>query len=193
MTTKAKSKYDVNSTLQELGMSVKNSTSTQAGKFYEFEIPDCPGRRGLVFDARDKGINVGIRLDFQENSTLLRAAATSDAALSFLGALSLSLKSQALEAQLITGMEGVEGVMITARVCSAEAGSPIVKERINRIRSVVEALPPVLTEEGRELIDRVLAAVRPQLAASPEKPTVPDALIVPTFDEEARNRMMGET
>jgi hypothetical protein len=193
MTNKAKSRYDVNATLQELGMSTIAGTSTQAGRFYEFEIPDCGGRRGLVFEAKDKRLTVGIRLHFQEGCSLLRAAATSDVALSFLGALHFSLQSQALEAQLVTGAEGVEGVIITARACAEEAESPLVEEYINRVRSVVEALHPALKGEGRELIDRVLDAVRPQLAASPEEPTQPDALIVPTFNEEARDRMLGRT
>jgi hypothetical protein len=185
-------KYGIEALFKQVQIETPRVTEIGAGRLYELEPTRCGGRQALVLDGKDKGITVALRQEVPENSPLRGEATTSTEALALLGALTAALRAQEVDAELIGGREGLEAVLLSRRLCAREPDADKLNEHLDRLQEIAEALEPALTLSGRAAIDGVLARVRPQLAASPEKIERRQAVIVPTFDEEARDRMLRE-
>jgi hypothetical protein len=111
-------------------------------------------------------------------------------ALAFLGALTRSLQSRKLQAQLIAGEHGLEAVLVSRHICRADERSDL-GAHVEEIAAVLEGISASLHARGQELIDHVLDRTAPLYAGvMKDLRQPPSGLIVPTFDEEQRDRMM---
>lgn len=192
MTTHDWANQDVPEMLKEAGLSLKATESMEGVRIHEFERPGCPDQRGVVLGDERRGITVGIRLELPEGASLRNASPTSMEALALLGALSRSLQARGLQAQLLTGQQGLEAVLVSRHLCGG-GGRPDLRQHIADIAEVIEGISPSIHARGEELVERILdrttllhAGVLKEL-----KPVSP--LVVPTFDETQRDRMMKKS
>lgn len=155
----------------------------------EFERPGCPGQRGMVFEDERGATTVGIRLDLPRESSLRDASPTSIEALSVLGALTRSLQSRNLQAQLIGGERGLEALLVSRHICAGEE-RPDLRTLVAEISEVLEGIATALEARGQELVDRILDRTAPQYVGVLKDLKPLNPLIVPTFDEAQRDRMM---
>jgi hypothetical protein len=183
---------NMNVMLQEAQIPVRESVEIQGGRLHELEPSHYCGRRALVFESKEKGITVAIRADIPEKSPLRDTQVTSNEALLLLGALTFSLQTQNVETKLINGQRGLEAFVLSSRLCEAESDPGTISRYLNRLQDIVQAIEPVLSLTGQTLIDRVIDAVRLHIAAPTKEVQRVEPVIVPTFDEEARNRMMQQ-
>jgi len=184
---------NIGSLLKEAGIAVRESTEMERGSLYEVEPAQCGGRRALVFDGKEKGVTVAVRADIPEQAALRHETLGSVESLALLGALSLALQGHDAQPHLLGGERGLEAVMVSGRLCEREANPDSVHQELGRLEGIVASLEPALTLSGEALREAVLTRVRPSVAglvsemSDGERP-----MIVPTFDEEARDRMMRQ-
>lgn len=192
MTTHDWSNQDAPEMMKEAGLSLKATESTDRGRIHEFERLGCPDQRGVVLDDERYGITVGIRLELPEGAPMRNASPMSMEALAFLGALSRSLQARGLQAQLITGQQGLEAVLVSRHICGG-GDRPNFRQHVAEISEVIEGISPSLHARGQELVERILDRTVPLHAGVLRdlRPTSP--LVVPTFDEAQRDRMMEKS
>jgi hypothetical protein len=181
---------DVRSALEKAGLSVIGHAETQGGVLHELDPAGSEGRRSLVFDDGTRGMTVAIRVNIPEGSSLAKAPAGSEAALCFLGALTYSIQGRQAEAKLILGSHGVEGILVSRHICAGALAVEKIPQELHDLRQIAGEIDSALAAPGPELIARLLAnlsVVTSELARPIPKE---EARIVPTFDEEARDRMM---
>jgi hypothetical protein len=179
--------------LQEAQIAVGERIDTTSGSIHELSPSHCRGQKTLVFERKEGGITVAVRVDLPETSVLRNQSLTSSEALTLLGALTLALQQHEAEAKLIAGSQGLEAVMVSARLCDRQLEATALNDHVSRVQDIAQSLEPALAEESPVLVESILERVRPVFAA-PTKEIVRDQpIIVPTFDEEARNRMMQQS
>ena len=178
--------------LEEAQIKVRESINVQGGKLHELEPAQWCGRRTLVFDEKEKGTTVAIRSEIPEMSPLRNIPVKSSESLTLLGALTFSLQTQDANVKLISGEQGLEAIMVSYRLCAREIDSATLYSHINRIQDIVQTVEPALSKSGRDLVDYVIERVQPQISAPTNEKLKANPVIVPTFDEEERNRMMQQ-
>lgn len=195
MSTSDKKNYRANigELLEEAQIAVRESAETQGGLLHELEPSHCGGRRALVFDGKEKGVTVAVRVEIPEASSLRNQLATSLEALQLLGALTHSLQGHEADARLISGDRGLEAIMVSKRLCERAGDAAKLSTHVNDIQDVVKEIEPALSYSGQTLIDSLLDRVGPRIADLGKDDSTEAAMIVPTFDEAARDRMMRQT
>jgi len=178
--------------LEEAQIKVRESINVQGGKLHELEPAQWCGRRTLVFDEKEKGTTVAIRSEIPEMSPLRNMSMESPESLTLLGVLTFSLQTQDADVKLISGEQGLEAIMVSHRLCAREIDSATLCHHINRIQDIVQTVEPALSKSGQDLIDYVIEHVQPQISAPTQAELKTNPVIVPTFDEKERNRMMQQ-
>lgn len=178
--------------LNETQIAIAESIAVQGGKIHALEPAQWCGRRTLVFDEKGKGITVAIRSELPEMSPLRNVSLTSQEALLLLGALNYSLQAHDADTKLVGGNQGLEAILISRRLCESEIDSSTLSHHLNQIQDIIQSIEPVLSLSGQVLIDSVIEHVRPVISAQTNEALKAEPMIVPTFDEEARNRMMQQ-
>jgi hypothetical protein len=195
MPTSDKKNYrsNLNEVLEEAQISILERASTQGGMLYELEPSQCGGRRGLVFDNKDKGVTVAVRIEIPEASPIRSRTTSSPEALQLLGALTLTLQGSNAEARLISGERGLEGVIVSQHLCPQSVDASNLGRYLNRLHELVKQIEPTLSLSGQMQTDSIFERVRSVIAEVRKDVPTETAVIVPTFDEAQRNRMMQQT
>jgi len=187
------SRTNVGAMLEEAQLSIRERTETQGGLLHELEPAHCGGYRAIMFDNKEKGVTIAVRTELPPASQLRSQAPTSQEALSLLGALTLTLQGYGAEARLISGEQGLEAIMVSQRICDRALNADGLKQYLGQLQAIAEEVEPALSLNGQAQIEHVLVRVRPQYADLRQQETHEEAIVVPTFDEEARNRLMKQT
>jgi hypothetical protein len=195
MSTSDPKNYRVNLTelLAEAQISIRESTDTQGGLLHELEPSHCGGRRALVFDRKEKGITVAVRVEIPEASPLRNLSTTSPEVLQLLGALTQSLQGRDAEARLISDDRGVDAIMVSNRLCERSIDAAMLSKHLNQVQDVIKEIEPALSLSGQTLIENIIERVRPVIAEVTKDVSREAAVVVPTFDERARDLMTGQT
>lgn len=174
--------------IERAGMRIKRRDRMENVDVYEAEPEGCPDRAVVVFDA-EEGMHVGVRLELPAGSDLRGAPVLSDRALLVQGILSVGLQHHHLQVEPLAHAEGLEGFLLTFHLCDHDRD--LLRERHARVDAVAHELSEAFAHPGEDLA--ALKAVVGFRAFAPElAPARAQAAIVPTFDLEARDRMMRE-
>lgn len=194
MSTNDRKNYrsNVSDLLEEAQISIRESTSTQGGQLYELEASHCGGRRALVFDSKEQGVTIAIRIELPQASSIRNRPATSAEALQLLGALTLSLQGRNSEARLVSGEQGVEAIMVSQQLCQRSIDAKSLSNYFSQLQEVVKEIETALALPGQALLDSIIGHVRPVIAEVIKDKSPQGAIVVPTFDEAERDRMMRE-
>ena len=180
---------DVTAMLKEARLAYTASPLVGQRRVYEFERPGRADQRGVLVDDGRHGITVGVRLDLMPGDSLRNADPKSIDALALLGALTRSLYSRGLHSQLLTGTKGVEGILVSKHICAGENGFDI-GEEIASISDAIEAISLSLQAKGTERLRQILHRTATLHVGVLSDIKTPSGLVVPTFDEAQRDRMM---
>ena len=180
------------SILRSAGITVKKHQPIPHGQVYEIETPDCLGFQGIVHETRDEGVTVALRVPLEKDSPLYGLAVNSEQAHLLLGTLTAGLQGQGLQALLLARQDGLEGVLISKHLCESRVEAAIIKEKLSSLKHTAESISSALKTKGKELTAALykaslLQVAQPSLVNYPVRP-----MIAPTFDLEARDRMMKE-
>ncbi|MFS8085545.1 MAG: hypothetical protein ACMG6H_07930 [Acidobacteriota bacterium] len=184
---------NISQLLKEAQISIRESAETQGGVLHQLEPAHCGGRRALVFDGKEKGVTIAIRVELPDASSLRNQPVTSPEVLQLLGALTQALQGHDAEARLVGGDRGLEAVMVSKRLCESSLDAERISERLNDMQDVVKEIEPALLLSGQTLIATIIARVGPVIADLSKEESTEEAVIVPSFNEEARDRMMSQT
>jgi hypothetical protein len=178
--------------LQEAQIAIGETTEMQSGSIHELDSSQCRGRRALVFDRKDGGFTIAVRVELPATNTVRGKPVTSSEALELLGGLTLTLQQHDAEAKLMEGGNGVEAVMLSSRVCERNVDAASLNDRLNRLQDIAASVESAIGAPAADVIGRLFEEVRPSVAAPTKEPVRVPPIVVPTFDEEARNRMMQQ-
>ena len=195
MPTSDKKNYrsDLNEMLEQAQISISERASTQGGMLYELEPSQCGGRRALVFDNKDKGVTVAVRIEIPKASPIRNRTTASPEALQLLGALTQTLQGSNAEARLVTGARGLEAVMVSQHLCPPSVDASSLGRYLNRVHELVNQIEPALSLSGQTQIDNIFERLRSVVAEVRKEQLTETPVIVPTFDEAQRNRLMEQT
>lgn len=192
MSAQKKARANVSALLQAAQIAIGESIAMPDGQMHVLEPAQWCGRRVLVFEGKERSLTLATRFEIPEMSPLLNVAVTSAEALLLLGTLTFSLQGHDAEVKLVSGKQGLEAIMVNRRLCAAEITAPTLRQELKQLQDIVQMLEPMLALSGQALIDSVLERVRPVIFAPTQQTLKTEPLITPTFDEEARNRMMQQ-
>jgi hypothetical protein len=185
--------HDAPDSYDESGLSFTTTETMGQARIREFERPGCAGQRGVVLEDERRGTTVGVRLDLTPNAPLRDVSPTSMDALAFLGALTRVLQSRNLQAQLIGGEHGLEAVLVSRHICGSDQ-RPDLRTHVAEISEVIEGIESSLHGRGQELIDSILNRTAPlHVGVLKDLRPAIGRIIVPTFDEAQRDRMMNRS
>jgi len=179
--------------LAEAEISILTKTDTQGGLLHELEPSHCGGKRGLVFERQEKDTIVAVRVEIPETNSVRNSPLNSAEALQLLGALTQSLQSRDAEVKLISDDRGVAAILVSNRLCERQINAALLSKRLNQVQELVKEIEPALSSNGQTLIDNIMNRVRPIVAEITRDVSQETAVIVPTFDERARDLMMKQT
>ena len=66
-------------------------------------------------------------------------------------------------------------------------------KHLNQVQDVIKEIEPALSLSGQTLIENIIERVRPVIAEVTKDVSREAAVVVPTFDERARDLMTGQT
>jgi hypothetical protein len=181
---------EVRALLEAERIEVSQSLDTQGGRLHELDPAQYGGRQALVFESKDDGVTLAIRIEVPAASPLREEALTSTVALTFLGALTLALQGHKAEAKLISGGLGLEAVLVSRRLGDRELDAAGVGRLLQALQTLAQQVEPALAASGQDVVARILARVRPVKSDLTKQSLAAEPVIVPTFDQEARDRMM---
>lgn len=193
MSNQKYSKVNASLLLREANIAIRETIDVQSGKLHELEPAEHCGRRALVFEDGENGVTIGIRVELPQTSSLRNIPASSTESLTLLGAITFSLQGHNAHAKLLSGKQGLEAIMVSRQVCESGLDSSALSEYLELIEAVAQSIEPALALSAPASIEAVLEHVRPVVSAPESEILNVEPVIVPTFDEEARNQMMQKT
>lgn len=174
--------------LHQAGFTIASRTALPGARVYEVTSPTSAGVRVAVRYSDDQGLTLGGRIELS-SSELAGTRADSEPALLLLGALAAGLQSQELEAHLLAGKDGLEGIMLSAHVCQDKVDAEQLKALLVRLSQVAKAVTEAVAQPGPARVAAVLRAARLGQASAASVSRV-QVSVAPTFDLAARDRLL---
>lgn len=179
--------------LKDAGVAITETVENRLGQLHALDPAQWSGRKALVFDRKEGGITAAIRVELPESNALRGEALASPEALMLLGALTLALQGRNMDAKLVAGNDGLEAIMLSSHACHCDVDAASLRDKhLKQVSEVAQLVEPVLALKGTALIEGVLARVRPLVGALVKEELKDQPIVVPTFDEQQRSRMMQQ-
>lgn len=193
MSTQKKSGNAARELLKDADVAITETVENRLGQLHALDPAQWSGRKALVFDRKEGGITAAVRIELPESNALRGEALTSPESLVLLGALTLALQGRNMDAKLVAGSDGLEAVMLGSHVCQCDVDAASLRDRhLKQVSDVAQLVEPALALKGTALIESVLARVRPLVGALVKEELKDQPIVVPTFDEQQRSRMMQQ-
>ncbi|KRF02358.1 hypothetical protein ASG87_00050 [Frateuria sp. Soil773] len=193
MTNQKNTGNDVRELLKGAEIAVTETVENRLGRLHQLDPSQWSGRRALVLDRKQGGITAAVRVELPGSSPLRGQALASPEALALLGALTLALQDRGMDAKLIAGGDGLEAVMLNSHACHCDVDADSLRDKhLKEVDEVARLVEPALAQKGTALATAILARVRPLVGALVKEELKAQPIVVPTFDEQERDRMMKQ-
>jgi hypothetical protein len=168
---------------------LREGEDIDAGRLYEFAPADLEDARGFAVLGDDE-THLGIRIDLPNDSALFGKPHSDSEALLALGAITAAFAGERISARLVSGGQGIEGVLLTTRRCGRldhkehQASSEALIDAARSLHLEISAGPTAT------LFDRLAQRRTPADSDLLEVELGDQPEIVPTYDPATRDRLL---
>jgi hypothetical protein len=167
-------------------------TSMQGVEVVEATASGLAPQSLVVFQSQNEGMHLGLKVGIPGNSALANQKPYSEPVLLALGALTVALSPLGLRADLLSGPDGAQALLIVAHACETKDPA-VIRGKLVTLRSVSARIAEALVAPGADLVRVIRTSLGVRGFAQKWHTAGREASVVPTFDTAVRDRMMRET